>query len=56
MADLGAIDAVDVLVRDGRVAEIGEGLNAGGVEVFEAHGRVLMPAFVDAHTHACWAG
>ena len=24
--------------------------------VIEAGGRVLMPAFVDAHTHACWAG
>ena len=21
-----------------------------------AHGRVVMPAFIDAHTHACWAG
>lgn len=25
-------------------------------EVIDAEGRVLMPAFVDAHTHACWAG
>ncbi len=24
--------------------------------VINAHGRVVMPAFVDAHTHACWAG
>lgn len=24
--------------------------------VIDAHGRVVMPAFVDAHTHACWAG
>lgn len=25
-------------------------------EVIEAEGRILMPAFVDCHTHACWAG
>jgi imidazolonepropionase len=24
--------------------------------VIEAEGRVLMPGFVDPHTHACWAG
>ncbi|MBX3365527.1 MAG: imidazolonepropionase [Phycisphaeraceae bacterium] len=24
--------------------------------VIDARGRVLMPGFVDAHTHACWAG
>lgn len=27
--------------------------SAGAID---AAGRVLMPAFVDAHTHACWAG
>jgi imidazolonepropionase len=51
-------------------ASIGLALGAGGaaregaregatgakpVEI-DAAGRVLMPAFVDAHTHACWAG
>lgn len=25
-------------------------------EVIDAQGRVLMPGFVDCHTHACWAG
>lgn len=24
--------------------------------IIDAGGRVVMPAFVDAHTHACWAG
>jgi imidazolonepropionase len=28
----------------------------GEVTVVEARGRVLMPGFVDAHTHALWAG
>jgi imidazolonepropionase len=28
----------------------------GAPTVIEAHGRVLMPAFVDCHTHALWAG
>lgn len=29
---------------------------APGDTVFDAGGRVLMPGFVDAHTHACFAG
>ena len=49
-------DAVDLLVRDGVVAEIGEARDAGraapaGVEVLDAAGHVLLPGFVDLHTH-----
>src|SRR5207237_9397899 len=25
-------------------------------QIIDADGRVLMPAFIDAHTHALWAG
>jgi dihydroorotase len=40
-------DAVDLLVRDGVVTEIGRGLDApDGVG-----GHVLLPGFVDLHTH-----
>nr|MDQ6916022.1 dihydroorotase [Actinomycetota bacterium] len=44
----------DVLVRGGVVAELGEpgALQAPeGVEVVEAEGRHLLPAFVDPHVH-----
>jgi dihydroorotase len=44
----------DVLVRGGEIAEIGPSgsLTAGdGVEVIEAAGRHLFPAFVDPHVH-----
>lgn len=46
-----------VRVRDGHVAEIGAHLVAApGERVVDARGRALMPGFVDAHTHALWAG
>jgi dihydroorotase len=46
------IDArLDVLVRDGMVAQLGEGLDADGVEVVDGAGRHLLPAFVDPHVH-----
>jgi dihydroorotase len=45
-------DAVDLLVRDGVVTEIGAGLDRPeGVEVLDADGAVLLPGFVDLHTH-----
>ena len=48
----GEGDAVDVLVNDGRIAEIAPRLGAAdGAEVIEAAGKVLLPGLVDLHTH-----
>jgi len=33
-----------------------EPIEDSGLEVFDAGGRVVMPGFVDCHTHACFAG
>jgi dihydroorotase len=45
-------DLVDLLVRDGVVVEVGSGLDRPeGVEVLDAGGYVLLPGFVDLHTH-----
>jgi len=57
LKDLGVIARGDVLVTDGKIAAVGAELAVPeGTEVIEADGRVLMPGFVDCHTHACWAG
>lgn len=57
MADLGLISQGEVLVTAGRIAAVGLRVEAPpGAEVIDAAGRVLMPGFVDCHTHACWAG
>ena len=46
-------ERASVLVRDGRIAGIGETLEApAGVEVVDGAGRTLLPGFIDAHTHA----
>ena len=42
----------DVLVRDGRIAEVAESLSAPeGAEVVDAGGLHALPAFVDPHVH-----
>ncbi len=41
----------DVLIRDGRIASIGEHLDPGGADVFDADGAVVAPGFIDMHVH-----
>jgi dihydroorotase len=46
------VDAVrDVLIRDGRIAALGQGLPADNVSVIELKGLVVAPGFVDMHVH-----
>jgi dihydroorotase len=45
-------DPVDMLLRDGVIAEIGTGLTApDDAEVIDAEGLIALPGFVDLHTH-----
>ena len=44
-------DRADVLVRNGRVAEIGKGIKADGVEILDATGYIVAPGFIDMHVH-----
>jgi cytosine/adenosine deaminase-related metal-dependent hydrolase len=52
-----ADEAVDVLVRGGRIARVGPGaaaeaaMSTGPLETIDGAGGVVMPAFVDAHAH-----
>lgn len=65
LGELGVIERADVLIERGRVVSVTAtgGSSRGGdaqrrnvpIEI-DAGGRVLMPGFVDCHTHACWAG
>ncbi|WP_219894285.1 amidohydrolase family protein [Aquisediminimonas profunda] len=43
--------AGDVLIEDGVIREIGQGLAAEGADVIDAKGGILMPGFVDTHRH-----
>ncbi|HLE14698.1 MAG TPA: imidazolonepropionase [Anaerolineales bacterium] len=60
LGDLGLIADGAVLVRDGRVVATGpsQALRAAypGEEQLDASDCVVMPGFVDPHTHLVWAG
>ena len=43
--------AVDLLIRDGRIAEIGAAIEAPGTLVEDGSGAIAIPGLVEAHTH-----
>ncbi|MGB2923317.1 MAG: dihydroorotase [Mycobacterium sp.] len=48
----GEGDGVDVLVDNGQIEAIGAGVTApDGAEIIDADGQILLPGFVDLHTH-----
>ncbi|MFZ0707348.1 MAG: amidohydrolase family protein, partial [Candidatus Korobacteraceae bacterium] len=49
----GTDRALDILLRDGRIAEVGEPgkLERSGVEVVKAKGLIVAPGFIDLHVH-----
>lgn len=50
MEDDGVL-VTDVLVRDGRIAEVGENLDANGVSVIDGTNKHLTPGIIDEHSH-----
>ncbi|HEX5346197.1 MAG TPA: dihydroorotase [Pseudonocardiaceae bacterium] len=47
----GVGDPVDLLVRDGVIAELGAQLDGTGAERFDGGGLVALPGLVDLHAH-----
>ena len=41
----------DLLVDNGRITAVGEGLTAPGAQEVDATGLLVMPGFIDIHTH-----
>lgn len=61
MRELAILTEGAMLVRNGRIQAIGsraeiERLLAAHTEIVDAGGRVVLPGFVDAHTHPVFAG
>ncbi len=58
LGDLAEIPRGDVLVEHGQITSVAlsQPVHPRADRVIDAHGRVLIPAFVDPHTHACFAG
>ncbi len=60
LSELAIIRDGGMLIRDGKIDMVGPSdqieKNAGAAEIVDAHGKVVLPGFVDAHTHLVFAG
>jgi len=50
-AKLNGRHAADLIVEDGRIAEVGTGLSRAGARIVDADGLIALPGLVDLHTH-----
>jgi len=46
----------DVLIEGSRIVDVGRNLDSSSAEILDVTGKVILPGFVDPHTHLVWAG
>ena len=52
MAGQGILEGGDVLIRDGKIVEVGSSISPPrGVQVIEGEGRYVLPGLIEAHSH-----
>jgi imidazolonepropionase len=60
MSDLAIVRDGGMLIRDGKIETVGNsdeiGEKTGAATIVDAAGRVVLPGFVDAHTHLVFSG
>ncbi|RPD41072.1 amidohydrolase family protein [Chitinophaga barathri] len=47
----GKLEGADVLVRNGKIAQVGKNLAAGNAKVIDGTGKHLTPGILDEHSH-----
>lgn len=53
---LNVIDDCDIGIKDGIIVKISDNLKEQGDVVIDADNKIVMPGFVDSHTHALFGG
>ena len=54
LRELGIVENGSVLIEDGRIAAVGDVTAPDDAVVYDARGKVVLPGFVDSHTHLVW--
>lgn len=47
----GIMQKGDILIVDGKIADVREEIEAGDAQVIDGRGKITLPGFVDAHRH-----
>ena len=56
---MGMVDRranTDVLIEGDKILKVSKNIEAPGAEIIDVTGKVIVPGFVDPHTHLVWAG
>ena len=56
MNDVGVLNGVDIYIENGIIRQIGKIEPESDCEVIDISGKVMIPGFIDPHTHAIFAG
>jgi len=56
MKSLGVVKHGSVAIRDGLIVDVGRHLRYQAETIIDASGKLVMPGFVDPHTHVVFAG
>jgi imidazolonepropionase len=56
MKNLGIIKSGSIAVRNGSIVDVGRNLRYKAETIIDASGKLVMPGFVDPHTHVVFAG
>jgi imidazolonepropionase len=60
LSQMAIIPDGGMLIRDGKIELVGASAEienqAGGSDIIDARGKIVLPGFVDAHTHLVFAG
>src|SRR6516162_3091321 len=52
----GRDETTDITFGDGKITEIGPDLPAGGGDMVDVCGLIIVPGLIDLHTHVYWGG
>ena len=56
---MGVVDRranTDILIEDDKIIKVAKHIEAPEAEIIDVTGKVIVPGFVDPHTHLVWAG
>ena len=56
---MGIVDRranTDILIENDKIIKVAKHIEAPEAEIIDVTGKVIVPGFVDPHTHLVWAG
>ena len=56
MSNISVINNSSIAIKNGKIIDIGKGLKYKAEEIINASGKIVLPGFVDPHTHVVFAG